>query len=314
MKPVEVPNWLWVGCAIAGGVLQTFRNVMQRQLTGRLGTIGAAHVRFLYGLPVGLAALGVALLLAGPDAISIPPSFWAWVLLGALTQIGATALMLAAMRERSFVVATAYLKTEPLQIVVFGVVFLGEVLSLQSSIAVALATFGVILMTLPQRVSGQADAAPPASRAALLATLRPAAFGIASGAGFALAAIGFRGSVLALGDAPFYLRATVTLASTLAIQSLLLSAWLQWRSPGVMREVLRAWRPSTIAGGTGALASVMWFLAFSLQTAAAVRTVGLLEILFAQVASRQLFAQRLSGREAAGIAMMMIGLVMLLRG
>ena len=50
----------------------------------------------------------------------------AWTGVGALSQIAATALMLAAMRERSFVVTTAYTKTEPVQVAVFSVVFLGE--------------------------------------------------------------------------------------------------------------------------------------------------------------------------------------------
>ncbi len=52
--------------------------------------------------------------------------FWPWVLAGALMQIAATALMLAAMNERSFVVAIAYIKTEPIQVALFGLVFLGD--------------------------------------------------------------------------------------------------------------------------------------------------------------------------------------------
>ena len=42
----------------------------------------------------------------------------------------------------------------------------------------------------------------------------------------------------------------------------------------------------------GAFASQMWFLAFALETAAKVRTLALVEILFAQVISRNLFKQK----------------------
>ena len=55
-----------------------------------------------------------------------PPVFWLWVVAGALTQIGATATMLSVMGERSFVVAYAYIKTEPVQVALFGLIFLGD--------------------------------------------------------------------------------------------------------------------------------------------------------------------------------------------
>lgn len=194
-----------------------------------------------------------------------------------------------------------------MQIALFGLVFLGERLSAQASVAVVLATAGVLLMSLPSQRMRAADAAPNGvvlPRAMLL--------GIASGAMFALSAVGFRGAILALGDAPFYARATATLAASLALQTALLSAWLGWRERRVLVEILRLWRPSLLAGAAGALASQLWFLAFSLQTAAAVRTVGLTEILFAQAVSHRLFSQRTTRREAIGMVAMVAGVLWLL--
>jgi drug/metabolite transporter (DMT)-like permease len=227
--------------------------------------------------------------------------------------------MLAAMRERAFVVAIAYVKTEPLQIAAFGFVVLGEALGAQALLAVGIATAGVLLMSLPANAVARGPALAGGDReraeaAGALARLRPALLGIGSGAMFALSAVGFRGAIVGLGDAPFYARATFTLAVSLAAQTALLSTWLLARDPATLREILRAWRPSLLAGASGALASQMWFLAFSLQTAAAVRTVGLVEILFAQAASRRLFAQRESRREALGIALTLAGLLLLLAG
>ncbi|MEK9720596.1 MAG: EamA/RhaT family transporter, partial [Quisquiliibacterium sp.] len=141
--------------------------------------------------------------------------------------------------------------------------------------------------------------------------LRAALLGVASGAFFALSAVGFRGAIIDAGEAPFYVRSTFTLTCGLAIQTALLSSWLLARDRKVLREILQAWRPSLVAGLAGAVASQMWFLAFSLQTAAAVRTLGLVEILFAQAASRKLFAQHTSRRETAGILLMVAGLLLL---
>ena len=303
-------QWLWVVFTVGAAATQTARNAMQRSLVERLGTLGATHVRFLYGLPFGLAFLAAIAAIAGLDGLEPSWRFAGWTLAGAVFQIAGTALMLAAMRERAFVVAIAYVKTEPVLIAAFGFVVLGEALGAQAMLAVALATAGVLLMSLPAAHAG-ADAPGP-QRPRGFARLRPALLGVASGAMFALSAVGFRGAIVDLGDAPFYTRSTFTLAASLAIQTALLTGWLLARDRRVLREILRAWRPSLAAGAAGALASQMWFLAFSLQAAAAVRTVGLVEILFAQAASRRLFSQRTSRRETLGIVTMVAGLVLLL--
>ena len=306
---MEAPSWLWIAFTLAAGAVQTVRNAMQRHLTERLGTIGATHVRFLFGLPFGLALLAGSWSLFGVEGLEASWRFFAWAGGGALAQIAATALMLATMRERSFVVAMAYVKTEPVLIAIFGLLFLGERLGLQGNLGVLIATAGVMLMSWP---SAAAVGATSGAAQEPHAWLRPALFGVASGGLFALAAVGFRGGILALGDAPFHVRATTTLATSLVIQTALLTTWLVVRSPGVLTEILRAWRPSLVAGAAGAFASQLWFLAFSLQSAAAVRTVGLVELLYAQVASRKLFSQRMTRREALGLLTMVAGLVMLI--
>ena len=69
-------------------------------------------------------------------------------MLGALSQIVATGLMLLAMNDRSFVVTTAYLKTEALQTAIFGFVFLGDHLTLVKVVAILIATVGVVITAL----------------------------------------------------------------------------------------------------------------------------------------------------------------------
>ena len=85
------------------------------------------------------------------------PAFWPWLLLGALSQIIATGLMLVAMNDSSFVVTTAYLKTEAIQTAIFGFVFLGDHLTWLKVVAILIATVGVIITALrpaaPRRVS-----------------------------------------------------------------------------------------------------------------------------------------------------------------
>jgi len=98
----------------------------------------------------------------------------------------------------------------------------------------------------------------------------------------------------------------------LAIQVVLLSLYLKLRHPAVMRAIFRAWQPSMLAGFLGALASQFWFLAFALATAASVRTLALVEVLFAQAISRFIFKQATTAREAIGIVLIVLGVALLL--
>src|SRR5947209_7600820 len=141
-------SWLWVLFTLIAAASQTVRNAAQRELTATLGTVGATHVRFLFGLPFALVFLAGVLLATGAPLPAMPGVFWPWVLQGSLAQIAATALMLAAMNDRSFVVVYAYIKTEPVQAALFGLVFLGDAVTPAIAAAILVATVGVVLMAL----------------------------------------------------------------------------------------------------------------------------------------------------------------------
>ena len=59
-----------------------------------------ALLRFLFGFPFALVFLAGVMLALGQALPRPPVHYWPWVIAGALTQIAATALMLAAMNER----------------------------------------------------------------------------------------------------------------------------------------------------------------------------------------------------------------------
>jgi drug/metabolite transporter (DMT)-like permease len=290
-------SWLWVVFTLIAAAAQTLRNATQRELTATLGTVGATHVRFLFGFPFAVIFLAAVMLALGQGLPRPPVMFWPWVLAGALTQIAATALMLAAMSDRSFVVVYAYIKTEPVQVALFGLVFLGDVVSPAMAAAIVIATAGVVIMALK-----------PGTKADVKSTL----LGLAAGAMFAASAIGYRGAILVLELPSYVMTATFTLAAGLLIQLGILSVYLRLKSPEVLASILRSWRPSLFAGFMGALASQFWFLALAVATAASVRTLALVEVLFAQAISRFVFKQPTTAREAVGIVLIVTGVVLLL--
>jgi drug/metabolite transporter (DMT)-like permease len=296
-------SWLWALFTVVAAFSQTVRNAAQRQLTVKLGTVGATHVRFLFGFPFALVFLAAVLIVSGASLPRPGLAYWAWIADGALAQVAATALMLAAMNDRSFVVTIAYIKTEPVQVALFGLVLLGDAVTPSLALAILVATAGVVLMSLkPGTQAGGTRAGGT----------RPTLLGLAAGALFGLSAVGFRGAILSLGLPSYLMAATFTLVVGLLMQSVLLSAYLWLRDPAVLRAIMRAWRPSLFAGFVGALASQFWFLAFALATAASVRTLALVEVLFAQAISRFVFKQPTTRREAFGIVLIVAGCTLLI--
>jgi drug/metabolite transporter (DMT)-like permease len=208
--------------------------------------------------------------------------------------------MLVAMKQRNFVVGAAYSKTDALQVALFASVFLGELPGWATMAAIAIATAGVVLLSLPKK---GLDANGWVSKAAL--------WGLASGAGFAFSAVGYRGAALELAGASPWLIGAWGVVWAQVVQTLILGSWLVWRSPDSLRAVWREQKVALAAGAAGASASLGWFTAFALTSAANVRALGMVEVVFSYLVSRRLMKERLATAEQAGLALVAMGLVLL---
>jgi drug/metabolite transporter (DMT)-like permease len=302
--------YIWIPLVLWAALAQTARNAAQRSLVAQAGTLGATLARFLYGLPFA-AAWVLALHALPATAASIPPfalGYFGWLLMGALGQLAATAFLLAAMKQRNFVVGVAYSKTDALQVALFASLFLHELPGWLTMAAIGLATAGVAMLSLPQR-DGRVHTGSLAGAHAW--TGRAALFGLASGAGFALSAVGSRGAALQLPGVSPWLIGAWTVLWAQAVQSLLLVSWLALRSPASLRAIGTAWRVSSIAGMAGALASIGWFTAFALTSAANVRTLGMVEVVFSYLVSRRFMKEKLWPAEQAGLLLVSAGLIAL---
>src|SRR5271155_4669532 len=82
--------WLWIVFTVIAAAAQTVRNAMQRELTGSIGTLGATHVRFLFGFPFALVFLAAVVLWTGAPLPRPSWTFWLWVCDGSAAQIAAT--------------------------------------------------------------------------------------------------------------------------------------------------------------------------------------------------------------------------------
>lgn len=292
---------LWIAATLIAAAAQTGRNAAQAGLTRTIGTAAATQVRFLFGLPFALVFLA---LVAGVGPDVVPPltlRALGFTTIGALAQIGGTALMLRLMQDQSFAVTTAWLKTEPVLIALAAFLVLGDRLSPLALLAVIIATAGVLVMSVR----------PGAGRA--LAQARPAGMGLSAAFLFGLSAIGFRGGITGLETGGFLIRATTILCLSLALQTAILGLWMGLFDRRGLRASLRHWRGSVLAGFLGAFASQFWFIGFSLTSAANVRTLALVDLVFAQMVSAWVFRQPTSRRQMLGMALIVAGVTVLLR-
>ncbi|MDE8654112.1 DMT family transporter [Novosphingobium album (ex Liu et al. 2023)] len=293
--------FLWVPFTLVAALGQVLRNGAQAGLTARIGTLGATQVRFVFGFPFAVLFLCAALLVTGARLPALTGAALGWVALGAVAQIAGTALMLVVMQARSFGVAYAYIKTEPVLVALLGVFLLGDMLAPLAWVAIALVTLGVVLASTR-----------PGDIGRLLGEARPVLIGTAGGACFGLSAIAFRGSIDSLPEGGFVLRSLTMLVLSLGLQTLMLGVWLALRDRAAFLGSVREWRTSIGAGFLGALASAGWFIAFSLTNAANVRTLGLVEMPIAALLSRRISGKWLAPHEGFGFALIMGGVALLL--
>ncbi|PNG27470.1 DMT family transporter [Methylocella silvestris] len=306
-------SWIWIPATLIAAAAQTARNATQRELVDAAGPAGAAFVRFLYGAPFAALFLFILCGISGyaPNPLTLKGA--AWIAAAAVAQIAATGLMLAAMRRRSFFATIALTKTEPLQIAAFGLAFLGERPSVSTATAILLSTAGVAILSLPPGFFKHGSSGRPVGLSGT-ADRRAVVLGLASASCFALSAIGFRAGILEFNGPTFIIAAVAALAAALSFQALLILVLLLLFDRPLLRTISSQWRPSLFAGFIGAFASLFWFLAFAVQSAAPVRTLGLVEVVFARVVSRWIFREAASKAELLGAGLIVCGVALLLNG
>ncbi|GMV61144.1 MAG: hypothetical protein AMXMBFR74_03130 [Parvibaculum sp.] len=295
---------LWIALTIAAAFLQNLRSALQKRLTGGMSATGATYVRFLYGVPVAALYLAIVIGVTGAALPQPDGSFLLYAVAGGLAQIWGTVLLVALYTLRNFAVGTTYSKTETIQTALFGIIVLGDHLSLGAFLAILISLAGVIAISMAQ------------SHLTLTSFWRalgekPTLMGIGSGACYGIAAVCYRAASLSLDHPDFLVAAGYTLVAVLMIQTVAMTVWLAARRRNDLRAAMDTWRVSSLVGLAGALASIGWFTAMTIQNAAYVRALGQIELVFAFISSHFLFREKTSPLELAGIALVIGGIVML---
>jgi len=297
----------WIPITVVAALSQAVRNALQRSLKGRLSTNGASFTRFVFGLPFACVYLA-GLVAAGVGALPGPgPAFWGWLLAAGVSQIAATSLLIHVMTARNFATGVAYAKTEVAQAAAFEVIFLGARITWLGAAGVLLATLAVMLMSVSRATNPL--------RALLEGfTERSALLGLLAGGLFGVAAVGFRAASVSLQDPSAFMAAAFTLVMSTALQTIIMGAYLAIRERGELGRVVAAAPAGLIVGAASSLGSAGWFTAFTLQIAAYVRTLGLIELPATLVISLYAFRERPSRAEIAGLLLLGVSIMLVLNG
>jgi len=295
----------WIPITLAAAFLQNLRSALQKHLKAQLSTTGATFARFTYAGPLAaLYATGLATL-GGYPVPEPNPIFVLYAVVGGLFQILGTALLVHLFSFRNFAAGTAYSKTETVQTAIFGILILGDPLSLGAASAILISLAGVLTISVARTdlsffrlLTGWAQ--------------KPALTGIASGACFGISAVSYRGASLSLGGPGFLMQAAFTLACVTLLQTLVMAAWMRLREPGQITAVVRSWRVSAWVSLAGMLASACWFTAMTIQNAAYVRALGQVELLFTFAAGYLFFRERPNALELIGTGLVTGGILLLL--
>lgn len=297
----------WIPFTLTAAASQAARTALQRHLKGRLSTNGASFTRFIFGMPFALVYLAVLLAAGAGSLPATNEGFWAWVLVASVSQIVATSLQIHVMAARNFATGVAYAKTEVVQAALFEVLFLGASLTWLGGGGIALATFAVMVMSVVK--------SDRPFRALVTGVSQPTALvGLVAGSFFGIAAVGFRGASISLGHPSAFVAAAFTLVVATTVQTAIMGAYLARRERGELGRVFDHAPTGALVGAASALGSVGWFTAFTLQIAAYVRTLGLVELVFTVLISFYFFRERPSRAELIGLGLLVISIAMVLNG
>lgn len=273
--------------------MQAWRNAFQKQLSTTVDVYGVTLARFIFALPLALIYIS-CLYHFQPitESVHFNLRFAIYVLIAALSQIAATALMVQLFKQKNYAIGVGLAKSEAVLAAIIAVVFLSDHLSLLGWFGVAVGGFAVFLMSKGRDFS---DFSVP--------TL---CIGIGSGLCFAITSLLVREASLELTNLPFIHRAAWVLLMVIGTQCFLLlmylgifrraTLWAMWQRIGLTFRVSLC----------SFLASLGWFSAMSMQSVPIVKTLGQVEIIFSMLISAYFFKEKLARAEHLGIVLVVI--------
>ena len=301
-------EYVWIIAAIFAAACQTARSAFQKNMITRLGDYGAAYIRFCYALPFTSLIWLVWVNIPGN---SIPTlSFYSIILcfLGSIFQILFTYVLMKLFSHKSFAAGIAFSKTEVILIAFLEVIILNVFFSFPLMIGITLGVLSVLFLSYARKAKSILETVKLLlNSVSSLGTL----IGLLSGLLLAASVVTFRMSIISI-DGPLLDRSLFISFIAIIFQTILVGLYLLLFKKDQLFAVIKFWRPSLPAGLCGTGATFGWFVAFGLTTAAEVRAVGQIELIFSILISIIFFREKIRKTELFGIILLGISILIII--
>jgi drug/metabolite transporter (DMT)-like permease len=311
LEPAAAIAEPWVVLALGAALFQTARNALAQSLASQISPSLNSWSRFAFSLP--WASLACLFVVAGHGLPRLSPTFFAFCFVTAVAQLLGNLALIAAFRAGSFGEAIVFHKLEVILTAIVGALLLSEWPSTMGAFGIAVCGAGVVVINLARTPDARGlSGALSFGRAGRLALSCAALLVVAS---FALKLANqsiYDGNPEI--EAGHIAAPVQTLFHTTWLEVAILSGWIAWREPESFRAVAPNFPRLALIGATGFLASLGWFWAYSLTLVAYVKAVGQIEALIAVALGIRLLGERTLIRQLPGIALVVLGIVLVLVG
>ena len=296
---------LWILITMIAATTQTLRSAGQKKMKSVMGDFGASYIRFSYALPFAFFWSWVWMQSTGQSLPQTTSYFWLWVSIGGLMQVIFTVLLITLFSHRNFAAGTAFSKTEVLQAAIFEALIIGEIVSFQVGLAIAIGVLAILMLSFHKSSAGLSG---------LWSSLRStqSLLGLAAGAFLGLSTVSFRAATDSLATGDIVLRASMSAATSTLLQTLVMGGLMALMARRELALSFKHWRSAWPIGLFGAVTTACWFTAFSLENVAAVRAVGQVELLITLGFSILIFKEKTSGIELLSIGLLAFSILLVL--
>ena len=142
--------------------------------------------------------------------------------------------------------------------------------------------------------------------------LTPSALiGLGCGAFFGITGVLLREAILALETGHFFVKGSYSLVYVLTLQAIIMSAITIFKKASEFKVMILNAPKTLMVGITNSIATLGWFISFSLTHSAHVYMVGQIEVIFSILLSRKIFKENISKLELTGM-FIVVGSIILL--
>ena len=301
-------EFIWIFAAIFAAACQTARSAFQKNMISKLGEYGAAYIRFCYALPFTTLIWLTWISIPGNNIPDLSIYSIVMCLVGSIFQVLFTYVLMKVFSHKNFATGIAFSKTEVILIAGLEIILLSAAFSISIMFGIILGVISVLLLSYAKKADSVSKTFILLLKSIMsIGTL----VGLLSGLLLAGSVVAFRVSIISV-DAPLLDKSLFISFIAIVFQTIFVGFYLFINKRNEFQAVIKYWKPSLPAGLCGTGATFGWFVAFGLTTAAEVRAVGQIELIFSILLSVLFFKEKIKKTELTGIILLGLSILIII--